>query len=223
MNRGTSSEIERVLLSVLLILTSLASGYLIKGTISRVLADDEPPAADSKPVAKGTPGTSAYEVEAAHLVNSKVTKESLVEAPHQGPVLGDIGGAPFTPKPSGSPGPNTRFEAVDFQATAYCLKGRTASGIGTRPGVIAADTRILPLGTVVHVTAGRYTGTYTVLDTGGRIKGRSIDIYLPDYLAAKRFGRQRVKVRVLSKPSSRPAPARFAREALSSVARSEGD
>jgi 3D (Asp-Asp-Asp) domain-containing protein len=90
-------------------------------------------------------------------------------------------------------------ELQDFHATAYSLKGLTASGERVRPGVIAADPRVLPLGTVVHIRAGRYTGNYTVLDTGGRIKGRKVDIYMPTYKEAKKFGRQRVKIRVISR------------------------
>lgn len=96
-------------------------------------------------------------------------------------------------------------EMTDFHATAYCLKGRTASGIHTRPGVIAADPRVLPLGTVVHVKAGRYTGTYTVMDTGGLIKGRRIDLYVPTYREAIQFGRQQVKVKVISRNSTKAA------------------
>ena len=102
------------------------------------------------------------------------------------------------------------LDAADFHATAYCLKGRTASGELTRPGVIAADPRVLPLGTVVHIRAGRYTGKYTVLDTGARIKGRIIDIYFPTYREAVSFGRQRVKVQVLGRPA-RSAPRKSAR------------
>jgi 3D (Asp-Asp-Asp) domain-containing protein len=100
---------------------------------------------------------------------------------------------------------NIGSEHHEFQATAYCLKGRTASGVHTRPGVIAADPRVLPLGTVVHIQAGQYTGTYTVLDTGGLIKGRLIDIYLTDHKEAKRFGRRQIKVRVLSRGGRRTA------------------
>ena len=87
----------------------------------------------------------------------------------------------------------------DFHATAYSLKGRTASGEYVRPGVIAADPRVLPIGTVVHLRAGRYTGTYTVLDTGARIKGRLIDIYVPNHRDARAFGRQQVKIKVLGR------------------------
>jgi len=90
-------------------------------------------------------------------------------------------------------------ELLDFHATAYCLKGRTASGEHVRPGVIAADPRVLPLGTVVHLRAGRYTGTYTVLDTGGRIRGRLIDVYVPTYKEAMQFGRRPVKIKIVGR------------------------
>lgn len=94
-------------------------------------------------------------------------------------------------------------DLVDFHATAYCLKGRTASGINTRPGVIAADPSVLPLGTVVHLRAGRYTGTYTVMDTGGRIKGRRVDVYVPTYREALEFGRRQVKIKVIGRNSAK--------------------
>lgn len=94
-------------------------------------------------------------------------------------------------------------ELVDFHATAYCLKGRTASGINTRPGMIAADPSVLPLGTVVHLRAGRYTGIYTVMDTGGRIKGRLVDVYVPTHREALEFGRQKVKIKVIGRGSAK--------------------
>ena len=95
-------------------------------------------------------------------------------------------------------------DLIDFHATAYCLKGRTASGVNTRPGVIAADPSVLPLGTVVHLRAGRYTGTYTVMDTGGRIKGRLVDVYVETHREAMEFGRRQVKIKVIGrgKPKS---------------------
>lgn len=89
------------------------------------------------------------------------------------------------------------FNASDFHATAYCLKGRTASGETVRQGFVAADPKVLPLGTLVHIQAGRYTGVYKVADTGGAIKGRKIDIYVPSYQEAKLFGRQKIQVKVL--------------------------
>jgi 3D (Asp-Asp-Asp) domain-containing protein len=93
-------------------------------------------------------------------------------------------------------------EFQEFHATAYCLKGRTASGATATTGMIAADPRVLPLGTVVHISAGRYTGQYTVTDTGGRIKGRVIDVYLPNYREAMLFGRRQVKIKVVGRIGS---------------------
>ena len=87
--------------------------------------------------------------------------------------------------------------AGDFEASAYCLRGRTASGQMTRPGVLAADPRVLPIGTVVHLEAGQYTGIYTVLDTGGKVKGKRVDIFCASYAEAVRFGRRTVRVKVV--------------------------
>ena len=81
-----------------------------------------------------------------------------------------------------------------FVATAYCLRGRTAMGHGVRRGIIAADPRVLRLGSRVNLGAGAYSGQYLVSDTGGKIKGRKIDIWVPDCSEARRFGRRTVTI-----------------------------
>lgn len=81
-----------------------------------------------------------------------------------------------------------------FSATAYCLKGKTASGSGVRRGIVAADPRVLPLGTRINLNAGSYSGSYLVADTGGAIKGRKLDIWIASCSEARRFGRRTVKV-----------------------------
>ncbi len=86
-----------------------------------------------------------------------------------------------------------------FVATAYCLKGRTAMGHGVRRGIIAGDPRVLRLGSRVNLGAGSYSGQYLVSDTGGRIKGRKIDIWVPSCAEARRFGRRTVQLGVLGK------------------------
>jgi 3D (Asp-Asp-Asp) domain-containing protein len=86
-----------------------------------------------------------------------------------------------------------------FKATAYCLQGRTASGGGVRRGIVAADPRVLPLGTRIQVSAGSYSGTYTVADTGGAVKGRILDVWVPSCSEAIRFGRKTVMVSTLSR------------------------
>ena len=86
------------------------------------------------------------------------------------------------------------LEAVAFKATAYCLKGRTANGGSVRRGIVAADPRVLPLGSRIQVNAGAYSGTYTVADTGGAVKGRKLDIWMPSCTEAVRFGSRKVSV-----------------------------
>ena len=92
-----------------------------------------------------------------------------------------------------------------YVATAYSLRGRTASGKLVSQGIIAADPRVLPLGSRVHVQAGAWTGEYLVADTGGAIKGRKIDIWTPTSREAMRFGRRTVKLTVLSYGGKRVA------------------
>lgn len=91
------------------------------------------------------------------------------------------------------------LEAKTFKATAYCLRGRTASGGNVRRGIVAADPRVLPLGTRIQLNAGAYSGTYTVADTGGVVKGRILDIWVPSCSEAMRFGRRSVSVSVMGK------------------------
>jgi 3D (Asp-Asp-Asp) domain-containing protein len=86
-----------------------------------------------------------------------------------------------------------------FVATAYCLKGRTAMGHGVRRGIIAADPRVLRLGSKVNLNAGPYSGQYLVSDTGGRIKGKKIDIWVASCSEARRFGRRTVSVSSLAR------------------------
>lgn len=81
-----------------------------------------------------------------------------------------------------------------FSATAYCLRGRTATGGSVRRGIIAADPRVLRLGSSVRLEGGGYNGTYQVTDTGGRIKGKKIDIWVPSCGEARKFGRRNIQV-----------------------------
>ncbi len=97
---------------------------------------------------------------------------------------------------------------VSYVATAYSLRGRTASGKLVSQGIIAADPKFLPLGSRVHVQAGAWSGEYLVADTGGAIKGRKIDIWTPSTRAALRFGRRKVKLTVLSYGGKRAAAKR---------------
>ncbi len=93
-----------------------------------------------------------------------------------------------------------RGHEVDFVATAYCGPGITKSGVKTREGLIAADPRVLPLGSVVRIVAAgdrRYERTYTVMDIGDRVQGRRIDLFVRDCAEARRFGVRQVHLEVV--------------------------
>ena len=90
-----------------------------------------------------------------------------------------------------------------YVATAYSLRGRTASGQMVSKGMIAADPRFLPLGSRVRLQAGAYSGEDVVADTGSMVHGRRIDIWTPTSREAMRFGRRLVKLTVLSLPGRR--------------------
>ncbi|HEU4873962.1 MAG TPA: 3D domain-containing protein [Pyrinomonadaceae bacterium] len=94
---------------------------------------------------------------------------------------------------------------ANYVATAYSLRGRTASGRPVAKGIIAADPRHLPLGSRVRLEAGAYSGEYLVADTGSLVRGRRIDIWTPSTREAMRFGRRTVKLTVLSLGSRRRA------------------
>jgi 3D (Asp-Asp-Asp) domain-containing protein len=86
-----------------------------------------------------------------------------------------------------------------FTATAYCKGTTTASGVGVRTGIAASDPSLLPVGSVVNVTTGKtkYNGVYTIMDTGPRVQGRLLDLYMWSCHEALAFGRQQIELTVL--------------------------
>jgi 3D (Asp-Asp-Asp) domain-containing protein len=94
------------------------------------------------------------------------------------------------------PAPGVRLA---FSATAYCKGLTTASGVAAQKGVAAADPQLLPVGSVIEVDATdiRYSGIYTVMDTGPSVQGRQIDVYMWSCDEAQRFGRRAIRVVVL--------------------------
>lgn len=124
-----------------------------------------------------------------------------------------------TPTPTPTPEPTPTLVSLGkFQATAYCgcvkccgiwsqehpsrvgtdYVQKTASGTIPVAGVtIAADWSILPRGTVIVVDGHEYT----VEDSGGAVKGKTIDIYMESHDEAVEFGVQEVEVFVYEENS----------------------
>ena len=88
---------------------------------------------------------------------------------------------------------------VRFSVTAYCKGEFTASGIKVRNGMAAADSQLLPVGSVIRIEGipTKYEGIYTVLDTGPEVQGREIDIYMWSCFEALDFGRRKAAITVL--------------------------
>jgi 3D (Asp-Asp-Asp) domain-containing protein len=86
-----------------------------------------------------------------------------------------------------------------FAATAYCKGLTTFSGVAVQKGAVASDPAVLPVGSIVEIDTRSpdYDGVYTVLDTGPKIQGRVIDIYMWSCHDALRFGRQDIDLTVL--------------------------
>lgn len=92
--------------------------------------------------------------------------------------------------------------------TAYCpcrqCCGRHADGI-TASGysvwvnggkMVAADTRVLPFGSLLSIPGYHDAEIVPVLDRGGKIKGHRLDVLFPTHRQAKRFGKRWVDVQV---------------------------
>jgi 3D (Asp-Asp-Asp) domain-containing protein len=105
-----------------------------------------------------------------------------------------------------------RTHWLHFVATAYSVSGETASQTITEEGrTLAADPSVLPIGTVVEVRdAGPYSGQYVVQDTGEKIVGHKIDIYIAKTGEALQFGKRNVRVRVLRTAPPTPREQRRA-------------
>lgn len=88
---------------------------------------------------------------------------------------------------------------LQFSATAYCKGETTASGVGVRTGIAASDPAILPVGSVVRLETPnpRYSGVWTIMDTGPSVRGRTVDLYLWSCKEALQFGRRKIRLTVL--------------------------
>src|SRR6476646_7274292 len=88
---------------------------------------------------------------------------------------------------------------VDFVATAYCRGQTTASGVDVQARIAAADEALLPEGSVISVSGvpEQYRGIYTVMDTGPKVLGRHVDLYMWNCDEAVDFGRRDILLTVL--------------------------
>ncbi|TWT27393.1 3D domain-containing protein [Planomicrobium sp. CPCC 101110] len=105
-----------------------------------------------------------------------------------------------TPSRSSSSSVVKEFTVSSTAYTASCsgCSGITRTGINLKknPGlkVIAVDPNVIKLGTKVYVEGYGYA---VAGDTGGAIKGKKIDVFIPTQSGALKWGRKNVKIKIL--------------------------
>lgn len=112
------------------------------------------------------------------------------------------------PAVAAKPEAKRRTVTVEMLVTGYCpcrkccgafADGKTASGkrINYNGGkFIAADTSLLPFGTMVSIPGYNGGRPVPVEDRGGRIKGRRLDLFFFSHHQAKQWGARRIEVTV---------------------------
>jgi 3D (Asp-Asp-Asp) domain-containing protein len=86
-------------------------------------------------------------------------------------------------------------QAMTFESTAYTSYGsKTATGTTPRKGTVAVDPSVIPLGTKLYIEGYGYG---VAEDTGGRIKGKIVDVYFTSEAECVKWGRRNVKVHIV--------------------------
>jgi uncharacterized protein YabE (DUF348 family) len=130
------------------------------------------------------------------LVSEKKTKEKKDKVVAMGTKVIVAQVSRGTSEPSGK-----EFYVTSTAYTANCsgCSGRTATGINLRANpnikVIAVDPSVIPLGTKVYVEGYGYA---IAADKGSAVKGYKIDVFFPSTSDAYRWGRKRVKIKILN-------------------------
>lgn len=101
------------------------------------------------------------------------------------------------PAPAPAPTPATPADSaptgrtITVTATGYSLPGRTATGMPVGFGVVAVDPTVIPLGT--RMTVPGY-GEGVAADTGGAVRGATVDLWFPTLAQARAWGRRTVTI-----------------------------
>jgi 3D (Asp-Asp-Asp) domain-containing protein len=164
-------------------------------------------------VQKGKTGLKRSEIKNEYingvLNSSVVIKDEIVEEPV--PQIVEKGTKELVIATSRG---DTRYKkSMVMTATAYSASyestgkkpgdkyyGITASGTKARPGVVAVDPRVIPLGTRLYIQSLDGTKDYGFAiaeDKGSAIKGNKIDLFFETEAECYSFGRRKVKVYVL--------------------------
>jgi len=151
----------------------------------------------NEPSASGSVTSSESTTESTTESTATPTRQREATATDDNPSRMSFGGRPLK-----------KVRRIDMSVTAYspdarsCGKwadGITASGYSVWTNgmkLVAADTDLLPFGTIVTIPGYNDGNPVQVLDRGGKIKGRRLDVLYPTHEVAKRWGRQNLDVTV---------------------------
>jgi 3D (Asp-Asp-Asp) domain-containing protein len=76
-------------------------------------------------------------------------------------------------------------------STGYSMPGRTATGLPVGPGIVAVDPGVIPLGTRLSIPG---YGEGVAADTGGSVRGLTIDLWFPTLAEALAWGRRTLTI-----------------------------
>ncbi len=123
------------------------------------------------------------------LVNEPITEVMLVGTKEQPFTLGsnanvDVSTLDYSKK-------------LTMHASAYTASpnAKTASGRTVQEGVVAVDTSVIPFGTKMYIEGYGYA---VAGDTGGAIKGNTVDLFYDTVSECYSFGRKNVSVYILN-------------------------
>jgi 3D (Asp-Asp-Asp) domain-containing protein len=79
----------------------------------------------------------------------------------------------------------TAYSASEQEGTAA---GITYTGVRARPGTVAVDPAVIPLGSRLRIAG--LPGLYRAEDTGGGIRDAHVDVFMESPVLAFQFGRR---------------------------------
>ena len=155
----------------------------------KVEGTDELPAGTKKVVQKGQKGEDKVTYKVTYADGKEIARKEIARERVKKPVtkiihkstVGTIKGKEYSRK-------------FTVKAYSYTGGGRTASGLPAAVGRIAVDPSVIPLGTEVYVEG---YGFATAADTGGNIKGNTIDVYYDSVGQCRQWGCRYITIYIL--------------------------
>lgn len=179
---GTEIKVTRIVYKEVVESESIPFKTKIEGT-------DELPAKTEKVVQKGQNGEDKVTYKVTYADGKEIARKEIARETVKKPVkkiikrstVGTINGAEYARK-------------FTVKAYSYTGGGTTASGLPAAVGRIAVDPRVISLGTRVYVEG---YGFATAADTGGNIKGNTIDVYYNSESQCRQWGCRYITIYIL--------------------------